>query len=170
MLVRTKRHSALRVCARQGRCETTREGKMGRETMCPGTGGRNSGRQVLLPRGDSPKMATPQSCGVGNPDILRVDGSCLSSRASLHCTHHERKVSREERISSWSHSCRSFPSRGNILQRYINECSKYAQQMLTSSICRYCVQGRTGLQDETALMVTETGECLRRHWRRIIGR
>ena len=51
-----------------------------------GRGGYRSTR--LLPRVtlqrwrvESPTAATtPQSCGVGNPDILRVDGSCLSSR------------------------------------------------------------------------------------------
>ena len=78
----------------------------------------------------------------------------------FHCTQRERAVSREKMVLSRMLSCESFHSRVNILQRYSNECSNDAQRMLTSSICRYCVQSRTGRQDEMSLMVTGTGKCL----------
>ena len=108
---------------------------------------------------DGSKLSTPTQWGVHGMDIP-LQG-IQASLASLYCMHHELTVSREERKSSLSGSCGMLLSRGNIMQRYIKEYANDAQQMLTSSICRYCVQVRKGRQDEMALMMTETGKALR---------
>ena len=50
-----------------------------------------------------PRVTTPRKCGVGNPDILRVDGSSLSSRVpftvrTMSVPYHARKEYRHCRI------------------------------------------------------------------------
>ena len=82
-------------------------------------------QSVPSSRFGSPKLASPRR--------LKVEHSGAdvhASLASLHCTHCDCSVSREERKSSLSGSCGMLLSRGNILQRYINESSNDAQRKL----------------------------------------
>ena len=84
----------------------------------------------LLPRVTLQKWrvenSTVRNNSTENGDTSKLRGPRrlkFEQSGTIHCTHNECAVSREEMEPSWVHSCGSFPSRGSTAQRHIKEHS-----------------------------------------------